>query len=290
VSDHAKGLLITTLAMLVITPDALLIRLIDTDVWTLTFWRGLLSTVGLVIGLAVIYRGRFVAAMIAPGVPGLWIGLLFGVGTVLFTWSITHTTAANTLLILATGSMFGALFSWFLLRERLPLRTVIAIAGTGIGLLIIVEGDVGGGSLEGDLAALTLAALTGLIYTLIRKHAISDMVPTLALGGIVTAVIAAAVALPAAVGGEDVGLLAVMGLVMLPLAFGLQFFGARYIPAPEVSLLFLLEAVLGPLLVWAVVREHPGTATLIGGAVILGTLALHAAWGLKQVRSRQSGD
>ena len=285
-SKRAKGLLLTTLGMLAISPDALAIRLIDADPWTLAFWRGLLSAVGLAIGLAAIHRRRFAATMLAPGAPGLVIGAIFGVGTVTFVWAMTHTTAANTLLILATGSMFAAGFSWALLREPPPPRTVAAMAGTTVGVFVIVSGDLGGGSLAGDLAALVTAALSGLAFTLVRRHAATDMVPTLAFGGLVAAGVAAAASAPVAVGSGDAVLLAVMGLVMLPVAFGLQFVGPRYIPAPEVSLLFLLEAVLGPLLVWAVLREHPGERTLAGGAVVLGTLALHAALGPRRPGGR----
>ena len=282
-SERARGLAITTLAMLVITPDVLLIRLIDTDPWTLAFWRGLLSAAGLVIGLIAFYRRRSLEVMLAPGVPGLVIGTLFGIGTVAFVWAITHTSAASTLLIIATGSMFGAAFSWLLMRERLPVYTIVAMIGTFAGLLIIVSGKAGtGSSLEGDLSALVVAALSGLTFALIRKHRMTDMVPTLAIGGLVTAAIALAVSLPVAVGtGGDARLIAVMGLIMLPLAFSLQFIGARYIPAPEVLLLFLLEAVLAPILVWAVIGEEPAGTTLVGGLVILATLASHAVWSLR---------
>ncbi len=282
-SERARGLAITTLAMLVITPDVLLIRLIDTDPWTLAFWRGLLSSVGLVIGLAAIYRRRALEVMLAPGVPGLVIGTLFGIGTIAFVWAITHTSAASTLLIIATGSMFGAAFSWLLMRERLPVYTIVAMAGTFSGLLIIVSGKAGiGSSLEGDLSALVVAVLSGLTFALIRKHRMTDMVPTLAIGGLVTAAIAVAVSLPVAVGAGDARLIAVMGLVMLPLAFSLQFIGARYIPAPEVLLLFLLEAVLAPLLLWAAIGETPTGTTIVGGVVILATLTSHALWSLRQ--------
>ncbi|MCE2519057.1 MAG: DMT family transporter [Alphaproteobacteria bacterium] len=281
-SERARGLAITTLAMLVITPDVLLIRLVDTDPWTLAFWRGLLSAAGLVIGLIAIYRRRTLKVMLAPGVPGLVIGTLFGIGTIAFVWAITHTSAASTLLIIATGSMFGAAFSWLLMRERLPVYTIVAMTGTFAGLLIIVSGEAGtSSSLEGDLSALVVAVLSGLTFALIRKHRMTDMVPTLAIGGLVTAAIALAVSLPAAVGTGDARLIAVMGLVMLPLAFSLQFVGARYIPAPEVLLLFLLEAVLAPLLLWAAIGETPTGTTIIGGLVILATLASHAVWSLR---------
>ncbi len=282
-SERARGLAITTLAMLVITPDVLLIRLVDTDPWTLAFWRGLLSAAGLVIGLIAIYRRRALKVMLAPGVPGLVIGTLFGIGTIAFVWAITHTSAASTLLIIATGSMFGAAFSWLLMRERLPVYTIVAMTGTFAGLLIIVSGEAGtSSSLEGDLSALVVAVLSGLTFALIRKHRMTDMVPTLAIGGLVTAAIALAVSLPAAVGTGDARLIAVMGLVMLPLAFSLQFVGARYIPAPEVLLLFLLEAVLAPLLLWAAIGETPTGTTIIGGLVILATLTSHAVWSLHQ--------
>ena len=46
--DHIKGLAITTLGVLVLTPDSLLVRLIAIDTWTMVFWRGVLMLVALV--------------------------------------------------------------------------------------------------------------------------------------------------------------------------------------------------------------------------------------------------
>ncbi|MDA0219175.1 MAG: DMT family transporter [Proteobacteria bacterium] len=283
-SDHAKGLLLTSLGVLVITPDALLIRLIEVDPWTLAFWRGLLSAIGLAAGLALVYRGRFLPMMLGIGAMGLVIGGVFGLGTVTFVWAMTHTSAANTLLIVSTGSMFGALFSWLLMRERLARRTLLAMIGTLAGLLVLVAGDLGSGHWDGDLAALATAALAGLTFSLIRKHAGIDMVPALIFGGLVTAAVALPFSAPATVMGEDIVLLATMGLAMMPLAFALQFVGARYIPAAEVALLILLEAVLAPLLLWLVLAEHPGPTALPGGAIVLASLGLNAAWGLRRGR------
>jgi drug/metabolite transporter (DMT)-like permease len=284
VTDHAKGLLLTSLGVLVITPDALLIRLIAVDPWTLTFWRGLLSAIGLAAGLALLYRGRFLPMMAGIGAMGLLIGAVFGLGTVTFVWAMTHTTAANTLLIVSTGSMFGALFSWLLMREKLARRTLLAMIGTLVGLLVLVAGDLGGGRWDGDLSALATAALAGLTFSLVRKYSGIDMVPSLIFGGFVTAAVALPFSDPVAVLPEDIVLLGVMGLAMMPLSFALQFVGARYIPAPEVSLLILLEAVLAPLLLWVVLAEHPGPTALPGGAIVLLSLGLNAALGLRRSR------
>ena len=46
----------------------------------------------------------------------------------------------------------------------------------------------------------------------------------------------------------------------------------------------LLETVLGPLWVWLVVNEEPPLLTVIGGAVVLVTLAVHSAYQLYRNR------
>ena len=58
----------------------------------------------------------------------------------------------------------------------------------------------------------------------------------------------------------------------------------RYLPAPDVALVLLLEAVLGPLWVWLVLAEAPARETFLGGTVILGTLILLALHGVRHSR------
>ena len=52
VPSHAKGLAIGFFGVLTLSPDALLIRLISVDGWTLVFWRGLLMSLTLLLGIA----------------------------------------------------------------------------------------------------------------------------------------------------------------------------------------------------------------------------------------------
>ena len=55
-TDQAKGIFITVAAVLIISPDSLIVRLLDLDHWTLLFWRGLLVSAGMIISLTVFYR------------------------------------------------------------------------------------------------------------------------------------------------------------------------------------------------------------------------------------------
>jgi len=58
-SEYLKGLIITVIGVLVITPDSLLIRLIEADSWTVIFWRNSLSGLAILLGLLVYYRRGF---------------------------------------------------------------------------------------------------------------------------------------------------------------------------------------------------------------------------------------
>ena len=75
-----------------------------------------------------------------------------------------------------------------------------------------------------------------------------------------------------------------MGVVVVPLAFTLIASGPRYLPAADVGLLMLLEAILGPLLVWWALGEEPGGATFLGGAIVIGALAANNALVLRRGR------
>lgn len=274
--NHLKGALIAGAGVLAISPDSLLIRLITADPWTLLFWRGLLSALAILIGLAVLHRGRLVDHFQAIGRTGLWLAVLFGAGNILFILSITSTKVANTLFIVSSAPLFAAIISRIFLREVVPARTWLAIAAALAGIAVIASADLDQGrrSLLGDLAAVGTAISMAASFALARKGRANSMVPAVALAALLTAVVAWPLAAPLDVGAGDRIYLAVMGLVVLPLGFALVTLGPRYLPAPEVSLLLLVEAILGPFWVWLVVGENPGPTVLAGGGIVIATLVL----------------
>ena len=281
---HVKGLLITGFGVLVMTPDGLLVRLVDADEWTLLFWRGLLAGIGMAIGLTLIYRGKTWALIRQIGWAGLITGIIFGIGTCAFIMGITHTSVANTLFLVSTSPLFAAVFAWLVLREPVALRTWLAIAVTILGIGVIVSGGLDWGSMIGNLAALAAAMTLAVNLCTMRHYQHRNMVPAMGIGGFVAALIALPLAAPLSISQGDVGVLALMGLVMVPLSFGLLFVGPRYLPAPEVGLMMLLEAVLGPFWVWWALGENPGTAAIVGGAIVLGALAMNAWLSLREER------
>jgi drug/metabolite transporter (DMT)-like permease len=80
---------------------------------------------------------------------------------------------------------------------------------------------------------------------------------------------------------QDVGLLALLGLFIIPAAFLLFFSSVRYMPTVEASLMVLLETVLGPIWVWLVIGEIPTAVAAVGGIVIIGGIAGNSLFALK---------
>lgn len=267
--------------MLAISPDTLLIRLVGVDVWTLSFWRGLL--LALVLGSAQLlrHRGRTLTIYRRLGRRGLLAGAVWGVGTISFVAAVSHTSVANVLIIIGAAPLAAALLSRAFLGEVVPLRTWAAIIGTLGGVLLTVWGSIEGPRL-GDLFAVCAVLCLAAYLTTVRGAGDVDMTPCVVLSGIVAALVALPMAHPASVPADRViWLLLLCGLV-IPVSFTLITLGPRYLPAHEVALIGLLETVLGPYLVWLVLDEHPGAAALMGGAIVLTILALHTLVGARR--------
>ena len=284
--DHLKGLLITTAGVLVLTPDSLLVRLIALDSWSMVFWRGFLIMTGLTLALAVYYRGETLARFRAIGRTGLAAAALLAVSSVLFILALHNTSVANTLVIVAAAPLMAAILSRVFLGETVPARTWAAILAALAGILILVSDGPRGGTLGGDLAALATAVTIAGAFTLVRRARALNMVPAAALSGGMSALIMLPIATPLAIAPDEVWLVLVLGLIVLPVSFGLITLGPRYLPAPEVALIMLLETVLGPFWVWLVLEETPGARALIGGAIVIGALLLHSLAALTAQRGR----
>ncbi len=274
-NEYLKGLLITLTGVLVITPDSLLIRLIEADSWTVIFWRNSLSGLTILLGLLLYYRRDFLRQLLSIGWAGLAMGVIWALGTICFVYSIQTTLVANTLFIVSTSPIFAALIAWLVLREAVTRRTWLTIAFSLVGIAIIAWGstEVGSqGSLIGDLAAMGTALAVAISFSIARRNRSISMIPAIGISSIMAGLVALPLAAPLVESADKVWPILLIGFVVAPIGASLLVIGPRYLPAADVSLLLLLEAVLGPLWVWWMLNEFPGIYTLVGGAFVLLTL------------------
>jgi drug/metabolite transporter (DMT)-like permease len=102
------------------------------------------------------------------------------------------------------------------------------------------------------------------------------MAPATCLSQVLVLLVAAPLSSPGSASGRDGALMVALGVGQIGLGLVFLTIGGRLIPAAEVALITLLEVVLGPLWVWVFLSEQPGAATLVGGAIVLGAVAIQA--------------
>lgn len=279
-AQHRRGLMVVGAGVLVISFDALLIRLAAAGAWEVAFWRGALMafSLGLIWKLVGARSGRRGWTLQAPWLTAV---VLLGINGCLFVLAIMHTTVANTVVILCTGPLFAALFTRLFLGEPVALRTWVAIVICSGGTVAVFAGSLGSGGLAGDLAALAAAMNFGAILVLLRRYPGMPRIPLVGASGAVMATLSLPLGAPFALGMDSLAVLALMGLVQMPVALVLITRGTDYLPAPEVSLMMLVETLLGPLWVWLALGERPALVTLIGGLVMVPTLVIHGWLGLR---------
>lgn len=282
-SDHLKGLLITFVGVLVLSPDTLLIRLAAIDQWAMLVYRGLLMA----LGMALISK-MFDSAPLARqyrdiGRTGIFAAICFATSTIAFVNAIIYTTVAHTLIIVATAPLFAALFSRLFLGERLKLATFIAIVCVLFGMAMVVGQPDEGSHWSGNLYALISAISIAVTFVLNRKNRNTNMVPAISLSGVLSAILTAPFAHWAPIDGSTMLVLFMMGVVVT-VAFVLITIAPRYIPAAEVSLILPLETVGGTALAWMFLGETPSVLTLLGAAVILVSLIGHSWFVLRGPR------
>lgn len=274
--DHRRGALLAATGVTVLSVDALLIRLAEAPALDVAFWRGLLMALSLTLVFR-FRRGRWTwSALREAGGPAAALVLSFGVMQVCFVAAVSNTRVANAVVILTAAPLFAAVFSGVFLREWVPLRTWVAMAVAITGIVIVFHGSLGLGYWLGDLFALGGAIAIGANYTMLRRAPGLSRLAAVAGGGLACCLLVAPFSEPWDLGARSMAVLGLMGLVQMPLALALMTEATRYLPAAEVSLFFIVEAILGTYWVWLVLAEEPPAMTLVGGTLVIATLIVHS--------------
>ncbi len=272
-SDQLKGLAITASGVLLVVPDSLFVRLIQADPMVTAFWRALIAGTVVLAVLLLLQGLQGFRAIVGTGWPGLIYTVLIATTAPAFVLAVTNTSVANVVFIFASMPIFAAIFSRLFLDEPIQTRMVVTMFGVIFGLAIIAygSGSTQISSWKGDVWAFYVSAAFAAALTAVRTVKATSMIPAIPIAYIGAAVLIWSFVSPGEVFERQWPLVAGHG-AFIGAGSCLLAIGPRYISSVEVSLLVLLESVLAPLLVWAVIGENPGVWAITGGAVVIGAL------------------
>ncbi len=276
----AFGLGLAAFGAVVLTPDALLMRLSGMDGAAMMGWRGLIMGTVMVALWALTSADRRADLAALRSRSGMIVALSQSVNAALFCIGIAVAPVAIVLLGVATVPIFSALFGLALMGERTGRATWVTIAAVSVGITLAVTGGHETGGLNaatvlGAVAGLGVAAALALNFTVLRAQTHLPILLLIGVGAWIAGAAGWAVQGPAAMWEGAVWAMLLTGSVVLPLSFFALSLAARYTPAANVSLLLLLETVLGPLWVWLALGEPITAAMLAGGAIVVGSLGIY---------------
>lgn len=290
-----KGTLLCLLGVLIITPDTLLLRLIDGDTMSVVFWRGLFTFVSVLMYLIFMTKIDFLLSLKQWNRYDSISLICFMLGNTLFVYAINHGEVATTLILLSTAPFFASILSHLFLHERITLTMLLGIICCFIGVLIILSEKWLSPSAQPYFISSWLSVISALIcamtiavnFTLSRSEKQSNILLVFAFAGMMTALcyipFVENLHRPIL---NSLSWMLLDGLVVVPVAFILVLIGARYIPSPYSTMMFQLEVFLGPLWVWLVLHEFPGRLTFMGGSVIVSTLIAVNLYALYQSKNQ----
>jgi drug/metabolite transporter (DMT)-like permease len=287
------GLSLALFGALLLTPDTLFMRISELDGFTMLAWRGVLS------GLGYLLIWAWFSLRLELKIPNL-LTLSFAIVVIcqiinatFFSLAIAVAPVTIVLISVATAPIFSAILSWFFLGETLSTFSIGTAILVLFGLYISVLGggatliELDTSTLLGALFGLGVAFTLAMNFTIIRKDKNVPFVLAIGIG----ALLAGSLGLLCADNLywppiKNMAAIAVTGIIILPVSFCTLSYAARFVPSSTVSLIMLLETVLGPLWIWWGIGEEPTNAMLFGGAIVIFSLA---AFLINQRKNRPTG-
>ncbi len=281
-TDQQKGSLLACVAIIFITPDSLFIRLSNIETWGLVFYRGAIPFFIVFLRMLIVYQLNFFKLLLGNGVHGIRYVLTFSITNMAFVLSIQNTNVANTLVMIATAPMISAVFSIFFLNEKTERNTSIAIIITFFAVVYIFFDSMKIGNFVGDILGLVAGVGLAAGAVIIRSAKKRNLVPSAVIGKLVVAIVGLFFIESFTLVGSDLYIIPAMCILCVAIPFVLVTIAPRFITAAEVNIFFLLETILGPLWVWMVIKEQPSLETILGGFVIIITIAIHSLLAIKK--------
>jgi drug/metabolite transporter (DMT)-like permease len=244
-----------------------------------TFWRSFWCMIALIVWFAWNERSSAWVHIRSSGRAGFISGVCWAVMFTCFMIALTLTSTANTLIVNSLSPLMTALLAWFVLKSPIPGRTWLAIGIAIVGMAIMfgsaLEAKSGNAALGMMIAfGVPVAAAVNLI-NMKKSGAKIDLAPAVLIGAVISCVVTLPLSMPFAASAKDIALLAVLGVFQLAIPCVLLIRAAKHLSPPETALLGMLEVIMGPLWTWLFASEIPTTATLIGGAIVIGALLLN---------------
>lgn len=218
--------------------------------------------------------------------------MLYAALLLLFVVATKLTTSANAIFLQFTAPVYVLLLEPLMFRERYKLRDFLVVFACIGGMSLFFVGKLQPNDWSGNLAALASGVCFALFMLLLRhpQTRAVNRAASVIYGNFLLAALAAIALVVApewtASGNPlrfgDVLIVLYLGIVQIAIAYTFFTLGiARGARSLDAGIVGYIEPLLNPVWVFLVVGERPARPALIGGAIIISAVVIHALWGAR---------
>ncbi|MEE9553156.1 MAG: DMT family transporter [candidate division Zixibacteria bacterium] len=259
---------------------SILIRMSESAPTTIAFFRMFFATIMVACAIPFYKAGWYSRKS------DFWIstlsGFFLGMHFILWIASLMYTSISSSVVIVTTQPVFVAVLGYIFLKERVGKSGIIAVILALGGTYLIARGDliIDSAHLKGDLLALGGAVSAGLylfIGRFVRPRV--NLIPYVVTVYGVSAVTILLLGLVSGTmyvptGANEYWLFFLLALGPTILGHNLYNYALRHLPAFPVGMSTLGEPVLATIWAMIIFKEFPIDTTIIGGAIIIFSVAL----------------
>jgi len=242
--------------------------------WQYLFTRGLVIFILLNLYLYLEEGLSFISNYKKIGISGIIGGTGLAFAMITFIWSITNTSAAITLLCLASMPFITALLGFLFLKETISINVWVAIGIATLGIIIMAFGNHEKNTLIGFILGIVSAVGFSIFSVSLRWRKETPKFTTVSIAGLICFIVSLIVIinkdLSLISSNKNQALFAAHGTIVC-LGMILYAIASKNIPAAELTLLSLTEVIGGIFWVWLPwlgINEIPATNTIVGGFLI----------------------
>jgi DME family drug/metabolite transporter len=252
----------------------------EADGFQILFYRSL--SLSFMVGLVCCLRRRVMPLTFLKSIDrtDFLIGLVISLAFACYVFAMLYTTVASTLLILSATPFMTATIGWLWISERPKAITWVAMAFASAGIYFMVKSGHQLGNNVGNVLALLSGFWFALMLVMARRSGKDDILGGTFIGGVICILIGASMAFLVGTGLKvltlDLFIIFVMGAFGIGIGIAFVTWGASHVPAAEVSILVLIESVLGPIWPWLLLGETMTLSEIFGGALVLASVFVFA--------------
>lgn len=194
-----------------------------------------------------------------------------------FTAANKLTTAANAIVIQSTAPAFILIYNVTFGKQRLRRLDLLTVILTMAGIALFFLDQLTPGRMLGNAVALFAGVMLAAVYIVTCGAEQNACMSGILMGHLLTAAVGLPTMLMTETAFTPVAIAGILtlGIVQLGIPYALYGIAVKYCPPLAASLIGITEAIFNPIWVFLIMGEAPGTLALLGGVMVLATLA---AW------------